>query len=198
MTAASNRDRATGLAWRPECACRWGDGIRIFVALMKVAARAHRWSRVLLLYVGLLVASVNGKSPSQPATSSHERVRNAAGRLIPTSTPPHPPPPPPPTHHLHHLLLLCVRPRGLNANQAASHHRAEEVQRCFTSDCLQLTERGDVLGCFLVTADPCLCLVPLHHHHIHHLHTLTVFFHLTGSCCWILKACAGFLFLCLG
>lgn len=60
MTAASNRDGATGLARRPECACRKGDGIRIF-ALMKAGVQAHHWSRVLFLYMGLLAASVKGK-----------------------------------------------------------------------------------------------------------------------------------------
>lgn len=63
MTTASIRDGATGLARRPECACRKGDGIRIF-ALMKAGVQAHRWSRVLFLYMGLLAASVKGKSPS--------------------------------------------------------------------------------------------------------------------------------------
>lgn len=56
MNAASNQDRA-------ECACKRGDGVRIF-ALMKAGVQAHHWSRVLLLYVGLLATSAKGKSPS--------------------------------------------------------------------------------------------------------------------------------------
>ncbi|XP_023131571.2 CUB and sushi domain-containing protein 1 [Amphiprion ocellaris] len=63
MTAASNRDGATGLLRRPECACRKGDGIRIF-ALMKAGVQAHHWSRVLLLYMGLLAASVKAQNCS--------------------------------------------------------------------------------------------------------------------------------------
>lgn len=59
MTTAWNQDGATG----PECACKKGDGVRIF-ALMKAGVQAHHWSRVLLLYVGLLATSAKGKSPS--------------------------------------------------------------------------------------------------------------------------------------
>lgn len=36
--------------------------MRIF-ALMKAGVQAHHWSRVLLLYVGLLATSAKGKSP---------------------------------------------------------------------------------------------------------------------------------------
>lgn len=58
MTTAWNQDGTTG----PECACKKGDGVRIF-ALMKAGVQAHHWSRVLLLYVGLLATSAKGKSP---------------------------------------------------------------------------------------------------------------------------------------
>jgi len=57
MTAASNRDGATGLAHLGKA-----DGIRIF-SLMKAGVQVHHWSRVLFLYMGLLAASVKGKSP---------------------------------------------------------------------------------------------------------------------------------------
>ena len=59
MTTASNQDGAPGA----ECACKKGDGVRIF-ALMKAGVQAHHWSRLLLLYVGLLATSAKGKPPS--------------------------------------------------------------------------------------------------------------------------------------
>ncbi|CAF99445.1 unnamed protein product [Tetraodon nigroviridis] len=52
MTTAWNQDGAT----RPECAGKKGDGVKHF-ALMKAGVQAHHWSRVLLLYVGLLATS---------------------------------------------------------------------------------------------------------------------------------------------
>lgn len=82
MTAASNQDGATGLFRRPECAGRKVDGIRIF-ALMKAGVQAHHWSRMLFLYMGLLVASVKGKSPSLELKTC--KMQQAY---------PHPPPPP--------------------------------------------------------------------------------------------------------
>uniref|UniRef100_A0AAQ4NRM6 CUB and Sushi multiple domains 2 n=1 Tax=Gasterosteus aculeatus aculeatus TaxID=481459 RepID=A0AAQ4NRM6_GASAC len=75
MTAASIRDRATGLAGRPECACRKEDGIRIF-ALMKAGVRAHHWSRVLLFYVGLLVASANAQNCSYTLHSPNGTIES--------------------------------------------------------------------------------------------------------------------------
>ncbi|KAK5911521.1 hypothetical protein CgunFtcFv8_005687 [Champsocephalus gunnari] len=59
----TTREVAPGLVRRPECAYRKGDGIRIF-AIMKSGVQVHHWSRVLFLYMGLLAASVKGKSPS--------------------------------------------------------------------------------------------------------------------------------------
>ncbi|CAB1423488.1 unnamed protein product [Pleuronectes platessa] len=101
MTAAANRDGgAPGLARRrAECACRSGDGIRIF-ALMKAGVQAHRWSRLLFLYMGLLAASAKGPcvkggcvEPSRVKTSCCERVNVAsetqeASQLVRYSSPP--------------------------------------------------------------------------------------------------------------
>ncbi|CAJ1083788.1 CUB and sushi domain-containing protein 2 [Xyrichtys novacula] len=75
MTAASNRDGATGLARRPECACRKGDGIRIF-ALMKAGVHAHHWSRVLFLYMGLLAASVKAQNCSYTLHSPNGTIES--------------------------------------------------------------------------------------------------------------------------
>lgn len=90
MTTASNRDRATAFARRPECArsgSRCADGIRIVAGAMQAAARAHRWSRVLLVYVGLLAASVQGKSAACGGSRHLDLIK-----LIPTFHWPAPPP----------------------------------------------------------------------------------------------------------
>lgn len=169
MTAVSNRDGATGLAGRPECACRWGDGIRIFVALIKAAAPANRWSRVLLVYMGLLAASVNGKSPSQPATSSHlmSACEMQQGRLIPTSTAacpfplPPPTPPPPPS--------LCASPRLECKSSSVASSGGGGTERLHFGLSLTYWERrrawmcsGDS-GSLLVSGPP----PPNPHHHLY-------------------------------
>ncbi|AWP21874.1 putative CUB and sushi domain-containing protein 2 [Scophthalmus maximus] len=75
MTAAADRDGATALARRPECACRNGEGIRIF-ALMKAGVQAHRWSRVLFLYMGLLAASVKAQNCSYTLHSPNGTIES--------------------------------------------------------------------------------------------------------------------------
>lgn len=62
MTVASNLDGASGLGRKVECVCKRGDGIR-GMSLMRAGVQAHHWSRLLLLYMGLLATSVKGKFP---------------------------------------------------------------------------------------------------------------------------------------
>lgn len=62
---------------RTTCRCAYNGtrkvfGLRIF-ALMKVGIQAHYWSRVLILYMGLLTASVKGKFPLSLASPLSEK-----------------------------------------------------------------------------------------------------------------------------
>lgn len=137
MTTASIRDGASGLARRPECACRKGDGVRIF-ALMKAGVQAHHWSRVLFLYMGLLAASVKGKSPSvQLKTCKMQQA-------YPTHTPP-------------------TLPEHWTECKSASATRTHPKGTFLDQPCCDVAvlapkviNRGDVAGwvAILVTADP--------------------------------------------
>ncbi|XP_023815635.1 CUB and sushi domain-containing protein 2 isoform X1 [Oryzias latipes] len=75
MTVASNLDGASGLGRKVECVCKRGDGIR-GMSLMRAGVQAHHWSRLLLLYMGLLATSVKAQNCSYTLHSPNGTIES--------------------------------------------------------------------------------------------------------------------------